>query len=235
MIRTLIVSLMVALLSVGCATKNDVKMVDAHYEAKWNHDVEQTEQVTVKAVEIGKIMVIECEGEAGDNPYCIALSAIMKKDAAEAIASIDTVEFKEKMPTLSLDVQQSLIDKGAKVMGGYLIVDGIKYALRQSGDTVGEGATVFKNKGDAVVGDGNTLSRTTTVDEQHATQTQVSKEGNNYGAPNSVGTSGDTEEGLNEDGEVADPDVETFNSEGGVICPQGQSKLYDAEGNARCE
>lgn len=143
------------LLLVGCASREDVQIYQAHYDSRTNFDKQQTLDVDNKADGIRSTMNFDC-GDATGTEACGALKAVGKMWAAEKIASIERQEYGERKPKTSLDVQESI---GIKALNGIPVIT--------------MGVVAYKNaaeqKGTTTITADNQSSVTTNYEEQHAT------------------------------------------------------------------
>lgn len=148
------------LLMFGCATQNDVKLQEQHRKAHDTHVQEQTKQIADKSTAIKDVMVIDCTGKE-DNPYCIALSTVMKKDAAEAIAGMESQPFSQDKPTLGTDVQFKGIDKADRIIAPIIHFKTVETVAENGGNT-------YKNDGDVVDSGNRQETHTTTVGDENS-------------------------------------------------------------------
>lgn len=164
MVRKILV--VTALLTlVGCATREDVQMIQAHYDTRSNFDTQQTLDVNNKADGIRSTMNFDC-GDATGTEACGALKAVGKMWAAEKIASIERQEYGERKPKTSLDVQEAV---GIKALSGIPVIT--------------MGVVAYKNaaeqKGNTTISSDNASTVNTTYEEQHATALADGSSANN--------------------------------------------------------
>ena len=101
-------------LLMGCASKEDVQMTQAYFNASNRFEQEQTEQVEVKSTKIAEVMSFECPEGTQGTELCGMAKAYAGALASTTIAGIQTKEFKLKPMKTAIDAQI----KVAEVVGG---------------------------------------------------------------------------------------------------------------------
>ncbi len=145
--RLFVFILLVMLTLTGCASKNDVSLMDGYYKANTEHNVQQTEQVTAKSNAIKNSVTINCNDA---DPNCAVAKAMAGVVSAMFISNISPQEFKTKAPTTGANVQE----KALSVIGGGIpwITVGVvaTKGIDSAGDTTtaSEGSTINKAGGD---------------------------------------------------------------------------------------
>ena len=145
--KFVILSLTVMLILTGCASKNDVSLMDGYYKANTAHNVQQTAQVTAKSDAIKNSVVINCDTT---DPNCAVAKAMAGVVSAMFISNISPQEFKTKAPTTGANVQE----KALSVIGGgipWLTIGVVATkGINSAGDTTtaSEGSTINKAGGD---------------------------------------------------------------------------------------
>ncbi len=167
--KFVILSFTVMLILTGCASKNDVSLMDGYYKANTEHNVQQTEQVTAKSNAIKNSVTINCN-EA--DPNCAVAKAMAGVVSAMFISNITPQEFTPKAPTTGVNVQE----KALSVIGGgipWLTIGVVATkGIDSAGDTTtaSDGSTVTQNKA------GGDVS-TSSVEEVPVTEEEVINEG----------------------------------------------------------
>lgn len=92
-----------ALMLTGCASKNDVAMVNSYYKANTAHNVQQTAQVSSKATAIKDSVAINCN-EA--DPNCAVAKAMSGVVSAMFISGIAPQEFTIDAPVTGVAAQE---------------------------------------------------------------------------------------------------------------------------------
>ena len=145
--KLIIMILPVMLMLGGCASKNDVAIMDSYYGANAVHNQEQTKQVASKADAIKNAVVINCDTA---DPNCAVAKAMAGVVSAMFISNISPQEFTTKAPTTGANVQE----KALSVIGGGIpwITVGVvaTKGIDSAGDTTtaSEGSTINKAGGD---------------------------------------------------------------------------------------
>ncbi len=164
--RLFVFILLVMLTLTGCASKNDVSLMDGYYGANAVHNQEQTKQVASKADAIKSAVVINCDTA---DPNCAVAKAMAGVVSAMFISEITPQEFKPKAPTTGANVQE----KALSVIGGgipWLTIGVVATkGIDSAGDTTtaSDGSTINSAGGDV---------NTSSVEEVPVTEEEVINE-----------------------------------------------------------
>lgn len=139
----------------GCASSEDVAMIEAHYAARTNFDTQQTAEISDKSNDIRAMMNFDCTDAAGTEA-CGALKAMGKMWASEKIAGIQRADFDEKKPRTSIQAQEAV---GVKLLNGIPVITMGVVSYKNASEQTGTTSINADN--------GSTVS--TAYEEQHAT------------------------------------------------------------------
>ena len=145
--RLFVLILPVALMLIGCASKNDVAMMRGYYGANTAHNQEQTKQVASKATAIQRMLVFDCDDS---DPNCAVARAMGGVVASMLVSNISPQEFTTKAPTTGVSVQE----KAMGVVGSGIPWLTIGVVATKGIDSAGDeteasgGSTVIKADGD---------------------------------------------------------------------------------------
>lgn len=153
--KALIAVMGLAVVMGGCASSEDVAMIEAHYAARTNFDTQQTAEISDKSNDIRAMMNFDCTDAAGTEA-CGALKAMGKMWASEKIANIQRAEFGEKKPRTSIQAQEAV---GVKLLNGIPVITMGVVSYKAVAESEGQTNINADN--------GSTVS--TTYEEQHAT------------------------------------------------------------------
>ncbi len=186
--RILILPLVAGLLG-GCASSNDVAMIQAHYDARRNHDTQQTKQVRHKARYIKDMFDYQCPENAQGSELCGYAKAMSNMMGADKIAGIRQESFGEEKPITSLDVQETGIKKLAAGIPMIPLTVGV---YKQAGNDQASAEIHADN--------GSTVSYT--LDEDHATALGENSTATN--TPSGDSTEIEAEESESKEGEESE-------------------------------
>jgi hypothetical protein len=91
----------------GCAGKEDVQMVQAHYDAMAVHEGQQTLQVSQKANAISSMVAVPCNDNSAACGMAKAMSAVV---GAMMIKDIEARDFDQPMPRTGIDSQVAFME-----------------------------------------------------------------------------------------------------------------------------
>jgi len=145
--KSLIVIAIACFMLAGCASKNDVSMMNSYYTANTNHNTEQTKQVASKSNAIQNAVKINCDS---NDPNCAVAKAMSGVVSAMFISGITPQEFTTKAPTTGVNVQEKVI--GVIGSGIPWVTVGVvaSKGIESAGDTTtaSGGSTLNKAEGD---------------------------------------------------------------------------------------
>ncbi len=140
----------------GCASSNDVAIMQAHYDARRNHDTQQTEQVRHKAHYIKDLFDYQCPESSQGSELCGYAKAMSNMMGADKIAGIRPEAFAEEKPITSLDVQET----GIKKLAAGIPMIPLTVGVYKLADNDQASAEIHADNGSTV---------SYTLDEDHAT------------------------------------------------------------------
>jgi hypothetical protein len=158
------------LLFAGCASDNDVKMIQAHYKAFGQFQESQAKQVEAKVLGVASSYDYKCPPDAEGTELCGVAKAFASTAAAREIATISAAEFKHAHPTTGIDAQikamETVVDIAPSIVLGVTLDkaldNGEQNIYSNDGDVVNSGNEQRTNSTN--IGDGN-RSDTRTEDD----------------------------------------------------------------------